>query len=313
MRINDPTLPLVTVIIPCYNHAQYLPTSIECALNQDYPNIEVIVVNDGSSDDTSQVAEKYKEQGVVLINQVNAGLSASRNAGIMLSRGDIMCFLDADDRMDLNLISERVKLFDSDRVGIVAGAYRFTDPDLEPYAEADQLAPPDYVVNAQTTVWAALSPNCGLLVRKRAFVECGFYDPLLRACEDWDQQNRICQKFEHRFDPVRRSDYRQLPRSMSRDPVVMFDNGMTVIRKAQVYVGKSFKTRLNCSIGLFRHTVSTAILPILNEQKGFAGYKSLFRFILSRPSAAVFLLAGIMRKVYNNIFRRRLLKRSRQS
>lgn len=281
MRNTAPDLPTVTVIIPCFNHAQYLPTSIECALGQDYPNIEVIVVNDGSSDNTAEVARQYADKGVVLIDQQNAGLSASRNAGIMLGRGDVICFLDADDRMDTNLISERMKLFEHDRVGIVAGAYRFTDPDLVPFDEEHQVPPPSYLVDRKTTLWAALSPNCGLLVRRRVFVECGYYDPMLKACEDWDQQIRTVQKFEHRFDPIRRSDYRQLPRSMSRDPMRMYDNARTVLNKAGVYyTNEKWLWRWNSMIGMSKHSMYQVLVPIWkSSERGML--KTLF---LKRPA-----------------------------
>lgn len=283
MRMQNPDLPLVTVIIPCFNHAQYLPSSIECALGQDYPNVEVIVVNDGSSDDTSEVARLYADRGVVLIDQQNSGLSASRNAGIMLGKGVVLCFLDADDRMDSDLISERMKFFEHDRVGIVAGAYRFTDPELNAYPEENQVPPPSYEVDRRTTLWAALSPNCGLLVRRRVFVECGYYDPILKACEDWDQQIRTIQRFEHRFDPIRRSDYRQLPRSMSRDPMRMYDNARTVLAKARVYYSDRLWTwRWNAMIGMTKHSAFQVIMPLWKAQ-GMKKY--VFQLFLKRPAS----------------------------
>ena len=83
----------VSIIIPCYKQAHFLAEAIESALAQDYDNFEVIVVNDGSPDNTSEVAKRYP---VSLIEQENKGLSAARNAGIKASTGSWILPLDAD-------------------------------------------------------------------------------------------------------------------------------------------------------------------------------------------------------------------------
>ncbi len=273
--------PLVSIIIPCYNNAQYLPTSIECALNQDYPSIEVLVINDGSTDNTSEVVQRYADKGVRLIEHPNCGISASRNAGIMASTGEFVCLLDADDRIDLDLISKRMALFESDRVGIVAGAYRFTDPELNAYPEENQVPPPTYKVDRRTALWAALSPNCGLLVRKRVFVECGYYDPLIKACEDWEMQIRAIQKFEHRFDPVRRSDYRQLPRSLSKNPLLMYDHARKVFAKTSIYYTDcKMLHRWNAAKGMARHSMFQVIMPLWKSPER----KSLASLFAKRPA-----------------------------
>lgn len=96
----------VSIIIPCYKQAQFLPDAIESALAQTYKDIEVIVVNDGSPDNTSQVAKRYP---VKLIEQTNKGLSAARNAGIKKSAGGWIVTLDADDKIDPEYVSKLIK------------------------------------------------------------------------------------------------------------------------------------------------------------------------------------------------------------
>src|SRR6185503_10394131 len=90
-------LPLVSIIIPCYNQGRYLGDAIESVLRQSYRRLEIIVVDDGSTDDSSQVARKYSD--VKLRRQENRGFSRARNAGLEASRGDYLVFLDADDRL----------------------------------------------------------------------------------------------------------------------------------------------------------------------------------------------------------------------
>lgn len=96
----------VSIIIPCYKQAQFLPDAIESALNQTYKDIEVIVVNDGSPDNTSQVVRKYPK--VKLIEQQNKGLSAARNAGIKKSSGGWIVTLDADDKLHPDFIKKTI-------------------------------------------------------------------------------------------------------------------------------------------------------------------------------------------------------------
>ena len=102
---------LVTVIIPCYNHAQFLGEAISSVLDQGYPNLEVIVVDDGSDDETVEVAGSYEE--VKCISQANQGLARARNRGLRVSRGEYILFLDADDRLVEGALREGADTLDT--------------------------------------------------------------------------------------------------------------------------------------------------------------------------------------------------------
>lgn len=91
------TKALVSIIIPCYKQAHFLSEAIESALAQTYPHVEIIVVDDGSPDNASEVAARYPQ--VRCLRQENAGLPAARNAGMRASRGEFLVFLDSDDRL----------------------------------------------------------------------------------------------------------------------------------------------------------------------------------------------------------------------
>ena len=94
--------PLISVIIPCFNHAHFLPDAIKSVLNQSYKNTEIIVVDDGSSDNTNDVATSFPD--VKYVYQTNQGLSAARNTGLKKSNGKYLVFLDADDFLFLEEI-----------------------------------------------------------------------------------------------------------------------------------------------------------------------------------------------------------------
>jgi len=104
MKITE----LVSIVVPCYNHAQYLEECIQSALNQTYPNIEIIIINDGSNDNTKEVAlllqEKYPEK-IKVILQENTGVSVARNNAIKQSTGKYILPLDADDLIDKSIIT----------------------------------------------------------------------------------------------------------------------------------------------------------------------------------------------------------------
>ncbi|MDQ6977908.1 MAG: glycosyltransferase family A protein, partial [Ghiorsea sp.] len=96
---------LVSIIIPTYNYAEYVHKAVESALNQTYQNIEIIVVDDGSTDNTAAVMQAYAEQ-VIYIQQENQGAAAARNRGLLEAKGDFICFLDADDMYHADNIAE---------------------------------------------------------------------------------------------------------------------------------------------------------------------------------------------------------------
>ena len=91
--------PLVSVILPTYNRAWALKTAIDSVLFQNYPNIELIVIDDGSRDNTKELLKDYKNQ-IRVLTQENAGVSAARNRGIEKSRGEFIALLDSDDAWD---------------------------------------------------------------------------------------------------------------------------------------------------------------------------------------------------------------------
>ncbi len=106
--LNVSTVAQVSIIIPTYNYAAYLRKAIDSALEQSYPNVEVIVVDDGSTDETQSILKEYGDR-IRNILQPNQGASVARNRGIEISSGEMIAFLDADDAYQSENISEKVK------------------------------------------------------------------------------------------------------------------------------------------------------------------------------------------------------------
>ena len=109
--------PLISIIIPAYNVENYITKGIESCLNQSYKNIEVIIVDDGSNDNTTKVVEKYlDDKRLTLIKKANSGVSATRNIGIKNSNGQYCIFLDSDDWLELNTVEKLVSLIDGSKL-----------------------------------------------------------------------------------------------------------------------------------------------------------------------------------------------------
>lgn len=108
--MNSATVPLVSVVIPTYNSAKFIPQAIESVLNQTYSKYEIIVVDDGSTDDTTKVLEPFQDK-VNYTYQSNQGVAASRNKGIALAQGELIAFLDADDLFLPQKLQRQVSIF----------------------------------------------------------------------------------------------------------------------------------------------------------------------------------------------------------
>ena len=106
--------PLISVIIPVYNYDRYLGEAIESVLSQTYQHLEVIVVDDGSTDQSGDVAKRFADRGVRYCHQVHAGIGPARNKGVELAHGEYVAFLDADDRWPLQKLERQLRAFESD-------------------------------------------------------------------------------------------------------------------------------------------------------------------------------------------------------
>jgi glycosyltransferase involved in cell wall biosynthesis len=104
--------PLVSILIPAYNAQEYIRGSLKSAVNQTWRNKEIIVVDDGSRDDTRSIAETFARDGVRVVTQANQGAAAARNKAMSLSRGDYIQWLDADDLLSPNKIAAQMQALD---------------------------------------------------------------------------------------------------------------------------------------------------------------------------------------------------------
>lgn len=117
--------PYLSIVIPLYNKEKQIGKTIESVLDQEFSDFEIIIVNDGSTDNSLKVVEKIEDERIHVVNQLNAGVSAARNRGIMEAQGEFLFLLDADDRLlpgALNLLSSS-----SNNIDIIIGSFNQTN------------------------------------------------------------------------------------------------------------------------------------------------------------------------------------------
>ena len=254
--------PLVSVIVPCYNQGRYLSEAIDSILDQTYSPIEIIVVDDGSTDNTSEVAQRYASL-IKYVFQNNQGLSAARNTGIKNSSGEYLQFLDSDDRLEPDKIRVQADLLNQHpEIGIVYGDVRyFTDgnPDERKYGFDENSQA--WVINrwynpspffTKLLINNVMAVNCAL-VRCHIFERVGFFDERLRAVEDWEFWIRCASKgivFYFIESPESFALVRSHLLSMSRDQNRM-DKAFLDMRLiiAQYINDRNLRT-LNCKQGI---------------------------------------------------------------
>ena len=165
--------PLISVIIGVYNGARYLPEAIESVLAQTYRPLELIVVDDGSTDASGEIAESYGPP-VRCIRQENGGMAAARNRAIPEARGEFLAFLDADDRFPLSKLREQLTVLESDpSLDVVYGhVTEFVSPDVDEAARALLREP------VHDVPWP--TPNL-MLVRRESFLRVGLFSTDLKV------------------------------------------------------------------------------------------------------------------------------------
>ena len=117
----------ISVIIPVYNVEKYLETCLNSVINQTYKNLEIIIINDGSTDNSLSICKKYEklDKRIILIDQDNKGLSGARNVGIKKATGDYIHFLDSDDYINLNYYEKMIEALDNTDADMVVGGFYY--------------------------------------------------------------------------------------------------------------------------------------------------------------------------------------------
>ena len=225
------SMPLVSVVIPAYNAEAFLDKALDSVLAQTYRNLEVIVMDDGSMDQTANIA--LRREGVRCVSKPNGGLSSARNEGIRQARGEYIAYLDADDYWYKEKIAKQVALMEENRdIGFCSTAARVESPSGEflNIWPCPATHPPLLELLFQQN-GAVAGSGSSVMVRKNLQMEVGFFDESLRSLEDIDMWMRLSAATGYACIPEALTIIQKRPESMSRNLDVMRLSAVLVMNK----------------------------------------------------------------------------------
>ena len=273
--------PTVSVIIPAYNAMDYLPEAIASVREQTWSDFELLVVDDGSTDNLAEWMRgmQVKDSRLKLLSQTNQGVSTARNLGICHSRGKYLAFLDADDLWSPTKLEQQVACLELDEsIGLVDTWIWFADERGNPLF----CGGVDYPIGK---VWRRMLTDnlifCGSspMIRRECFEVAGLFDPDLFMAEDWHMWVRLAAHYAFQVIPSPLVRYRQTRQNAShqgRDRLANWQNYTLAIEKTFAAVPPSLQV-------LKRQAYSNASLYMAKiayddrqyRQSGLFGYKSL--------------------------------------
>ena len=227
------TPPLVSAIIPNYNYGRYLGQAVESVLAQSYPAVEVLVVDDGSTDNSEAVAARYGAR-VRWFRQQHRGVSVARNRGVRESRGALVAFLDADDAWLPGKLEQQVRVIrQRPELGLVHCGEAVVDEsgrEVSRRVEGGAGWVAEELLRCRRVVIVA--PGSTALVPRAVFDAIGGFDPALSTFADWDFCYRIATRYRVGFVPEMLVNVRSHEGSMQRNVAAMEHDMLLAYAKA---------------------------------------------------------------------------------
>lgn len=228
--MTEGPVPAVAVVIPCFNQAHYLAEALESVLGQSLSPAEVVVVDDGSDDNSFEVAGRYER--VTRMRQRNQGVAAARNVGWRATSADFVVFLDADDRLLPGALEAGASaLARRSQVAFVSGLSRDIGDDGKPLHEVlrQPLVAQDHYLRLleDCFIWSGSS----IVYRRSALEAVGGYDESLAAADDYDLYLRLARRFPIYCHDQVVTEYRRHGTNTTRDPGVVLASQLEVQRR----------------------------------------------------------------------------------
>jgi len=313
--MNNQNHNTIDVVIPVYNGENFILKALESAANQTLPPRSIIVVDDGSNDNTYSIVTEYAQTSPVkikLIKKENGGLSSARNAGIRESTADLIAFLDADDVWLLNKLEEQAQVHKTTKFQNLALVY--CDYDVinssGDVKYVNYKAPLDKK-NMTGMVFKKLlernqitSSGSGVLIKRAVFDSVGLFDEKLKFAEDWDMWLRIAEKCEVDFSSDILVHIRKHEENMTFDTSKTFENELYFYSKWIPLIEGRYDIPLFWSDKIMFRILSrlpyTDFFKTLKEKMPKDYYKKIFK--ISFGSFLLYIPIFFMRQILNVIF-----------
>ena len=239
-------MPEVSVIIPAYNAARFIGEALQSVLQQTFQDFEIIVVDDGSTDDTARVVAGIADPRIRYVYQENKGLSSARNHGLRLAQGGYIALLDADDMWQPQYLARMIETLQNNaQAGAAYCGFRYMDAAGRPLKVVVSRVVPPQRFRSELVRRNWLSA-CAVFVRTQCYRECGGFDEHLRACEDYDMWLRMSERYEFVGIPEVLVWYRRSGTNMSDDVDYMTGALELVLTKHFGSLNNPFETWSEC-------------------------------------------------------------------
>lgn len=262
----------ISVIIPLFNKESSIRRAINSVLSQTYTFFELIIVDDGSTDDSNIIANSYKDSRIRLFKKENGGVSSARNYGIVNSTYDLVAFLDADDWWAPCFLSTLFELSNRYPTAAIYTGQYFQMIKKSIYSSPDRFPPIKEGYFELYDFLFALNSS-SIIVRKTAFKDCGYFDENLTHGEDLDMWIRICLKHKVCYvsEVIAYNDISTNPVTTSRGKRLVLKNHF--LSKVDQYIGFGLeewdrtliKLKIKCLDGFYiREPFNKEILSLIN-------------------------------------------------
>jgi len=213
--------PFVSILVPTYNRARFLPDALRSALSQNYPHFEVIVVDDGSSDETPDTVKKFSDTRVRYVRKEHSGAPATRNSCITEAKGEFLVWLDSDDMLQPHVLTSYADaLIQSPDADVLYGDLIVTDAHFRPTREVNYQ---DWYGRNGDLLANLLHSNCipnpGTMVRKSLYEKFGMYNESFRRAHDYELWTRFALKATFKRLPIKVVKWRWHDSNMSSGSV----------------------------------------------------------------------------------------------
>ncbi|MDF2431618.1 MAG: hypothetical protein JWP44_1249 [Mucilaginibacter sp.] len=245
---------LISVIVPAYNQDKYLPEALDSVLAQTYPNWECIIVNDGSTDQTDQIAQSYlkKDKRFKYLKKENGGLSSARNAGLKIAKGNWIQFLDSDDYIEPEKFKISIDLaVENPSVGVIVSDFKmFIEDRLKAISAFCDLKQERLNFESILFGWDAefnIPIHCGLF--KAEFFHLNPFIEKLKSNEDWIMWLGIFKKdVKALYLDYPLAYYRINPNSMTKDKIFVSNNLVEALKYILQIIPDEYTVSFACSM-----------------------------------------------------------------
>lgn len=278
--------PTISIIIPAYNAAATILETLDSVFQQTFSDFEVLVINDGSTDQTLDLLQTIEDKRLQIFDYENRGVSVARNRGISYARGEFIAFLDADDLWSPDKLELQFAALQEHPEAGVAYSWNYFQYETPEKSYAETSNSFQGNVYADLLIKNFIQNGSNPLIRKEAIASVGLFDPTLKSCQDWDYYLRLAQNWPFVLVPKVQVIYRQSPNSSSSNIEVMKYYLFLLINRTFESVPQELKPLKNQSLSWAYQYIAEHYLKSQSAtlQQVFLAGINLFKTIYLHPS-----------------------------